>query len=264
MPRSTRKKSKTGIYHVMLRGINRQDIFEDEEDYRKMLSCLEGLVERCNEKGQLQPALCTIYAYCLMSNHIHLLVRERDFNLSEIVKKIGVAYAYYFNKKYDRYGHLFQDRFKSEPVEDSAYFLTLLRYIHQNPIKAGITCRVEDYQWSSWREYLGRTVESPSGMCDVQHVFSRYDRTTLEELILLPLENDGGILDVDAEVGKYLSDEDLRRLLFEVYGIEHPLSLQNIEKKGRNEIIGYLKSEGRGIRQLSRLTGLSVGLIQKI
>ena len=116
MPRSTRKKSKTGIYHVMLRGINRQDIFEDEEDYRKMLSCLEGLVERCNEKGQLQPALCTIYAYCLMSNHIHLLVRERDFNLSEIVKRIGVAYAYYFNKKYDRYGHLFQDRFKSEPV----------------------------------------------------------------------------------------------------------------------------------------------------
>ena len=71
-------------------------------------------------------------------------------------------------------------------------------------------------------------------------------------------------LDVDAEVGKYLSDEDLRRLLFEVYGIEHPFSLQNIEKKRRNEIIGYLKSKGGGIRQLSRLTGLSVGLIQKI
>lgn len=112
--------------------------------------------------------------------------------------------------------------------------------------------------------HLGRTTGSPHGMCDVQRVFSRYDRTTLEELILLPLEDGGGILDVDAEVGKYLSDEDLRRLLFEVYGIEHPLSLQNMEKTRRNEIIGHLKSEGGGIRQLSRLTGLSVGLIQKI
>ena len=111
---------------------------------------------------------------------------------------------------------------------------------------------------------MGRTTGSPHGMCDVQRVFSRYDRTTLEELILLPLEDGGGILDVDAEVGKYLSDEDLRRLLFEVYGIEPPLSLQNMEKTRRNEIIGHLKSEGGGIRQLSRLTGLSVGLIQKI
>ncbi len=145
MPRSARMKSKTGIYHVMLRGINRQDIFEDEEDYMKMLSCLEGLVKRRDENGQLQPPLCTIYAYCLMSNHIHLLVRERDNNLSEIVKRIGVVYAYYFNKKYGRYGHLFQDRFKSESVETSAYFLTLLRYIHQNPLKAGISNNVEDY-----------------------------------------------------------------------------------------------------------------------
>ena len=248
----------------MLRGINRQDIFEDEEDYRKMLSCLEGLVERRDENGLLQPALCTIYAYCLMSNHIHLLVRERDFNLSDIVKKIGVSYAYYFNKKYDRYGHLFQDRFKSEPVEDSAYFLTLLRYIHQNPLKAGITDKVEDYHWSSWWEYLGRTAVTSSGICDVQHVFSRYDRATLEELILLPLEDDRGILDMDAEVGKHLSDEDLRSLLYEVYGINHFLSLQNIEKKMRNEIISYMKSRGGGIRQLSRLTGLSLGLIQKL
>lgn len=264
MPRSARKKSKTGIYHVMLRGINRQDIFEDEEDYLKMRSCLEGLVERRDEKGRRQPPLCSVYAYCLMSNHIHLLVRERDYNLSDIVKKIGVVYAYYFNKKYDRYGHLFQDRFKSEPVEDSAYFLTLLRYIHQNPLKAGICDRVEDYPWSSWREYVGKTSGSPSGMCDVRHVFSRYDRTALEELILLPLEEDSGILDMDAEVGNHLSDEDLRSILFEVYGIEHPLSLQNMEKSSRNEIIGYLKSEGGGIRQLSRLTGLSLGLIQKL
>ena len=80
--------------------------------------------------------------------------------------------------------------------------------------------------------HLGRTTGSPHGMCDVQRVFSRYDRTTLEELILLPLEDGGGILDVDAEVGKYLSDEDLRRLLFEVYGIEHPFHYRTWRKRG--------------------------------
>ena len=264
MARNARKKSKTGIYHVMLRGINRQDIFEDEEDYRKMLACLEGLVERRNEKGRRLPALCTIYAYCLMSNHIHLLVKEKDSNLGELVKKIGVSYAYYFNRKYDRYGHLFQDRFKSEPVETPEYFLTLLRYIHQNPLKTGSFGRVEDYPWSSWREYLGDTADIPSGMCDVRHIFSRYDRPTVEELIRQPLKNNGGILDIDAQGGKYLSDEALRRILLDVYDIDQPLSLQNMEKKRRNEIIVHLKSEGGGVRQLSRLTGLSLGLIQKL
>ncbi len=128
----------------------------------------------------------------------------------------------------------------------------------------GISNNVEDYPWSSWREYLSKTLGNPPGMCDVQHVFSRYDRTNLEELILLPIEDDCGILDVDAEVGKKLSDEDLSSLLFQKYGIDHPLSLQNMEKIRRNEIINYLKSAGGGIRQLSRLTGLSLGLIQKL
>ena len=76
MARQIRKKSGTGIYHVMLRGINRQDIFEDDEDYLQMTACLQGLPERYDENGVALEPLCTIYSYCLMSNHIHLLVRE--------------------------------------------------------------------------------------------------------------------------------------------------------------------------------------------
>ena len=77
MPRQSREKSDTGIYHVMLRGINRQDIFEDEEDYRKMILFLRGLVERTDDNGlRIQPS-CLIYSYCLMSNHLHLLVKEK-------------------------------------------------------------------------------------------------------------------------------------------------------------------------------------------
>ena len=85
MARQLRKKSETGVYHVMLRGINRQDIFEDEGDYQQMVSILRGLIDRCDEHKVQLPSLCTFYAYCLMSNHVHLLIQEREENISDVV-----------------------------------------------------------------------------------------------------------------------------------------------------------------------------------
>ena len=134
MPRQTRKKSGTGIYHVMLRGINRQDIFEEEEDYLQFLKILRGLVERYDENGQLIPSHCTFYAYCMMSNHIHLLMRERDEQIGESIKRIGVAYARYYNRKYERNGHLFQDRFRSEPVNTNPLMVQSQEKIRRNSI----------------------------------------------------------------------------------------------------------------------------------
>ena len=166
MARQIRKISGTGIYHVMLRGINRQDIFEDEGDYQQMLSILRDLVDRCDEHKVQLPPLCTFYAYCLMSNHVHLLIQEREEKISDVVKIIGVTYAHYFNKKYERNGHLFQDRFRSEPVDSIGYFVTLLRYIHQNPLKAGMVEKIEDYPWSSWREYI--TESSTDTFCSTK------------------------------------------------------------------------------------------------
>lgn len=152
MPRQARKESGTGIYHVMLRGINRQDIFEDREDYARMLRCMAQMLEQYDEQGNRLPPLCTFYAYCLMSNHVHLLLRVNQEDIGSTIKHLGIMYAIYYNQKYSRSGHLFQDRFKSEPVNDMPYFVTLLRYIHQNPTKAGIVSKVGDYDWSSWKE----------------------------------------------------------------------------------------------------------------
>ena len=98
MARQLRKKSGTGIYHVMVRGINRQDIFEDEEDYLQMVSILRALSDRHDEQGLRLPPLSIFYAYCLMSNHLHLLLREQEEEVSDVVKRIGVTYAHYFNK----------------------------------------------------------------------------------------------------------------------------------------------------------------------
>ena len=191
MPRQERKKSGTGIYHVMLRGINRQDVFEDEEDYLQMIVCLQGIAERRDEDGVPVEPLCILYAYCLMSNHLHLLVREQTEDISSVMKRLGIAYAYYFNKKYQRSGHLFQDRFRSEPVNTMEYFVTLLRYIHQNPVKAKIVPSPRDYLWSSFHEYSGTSTSLPR-LCRTSSVTSRMNVGDLLKLIDEPLNGIGG------------------------------------------------------------------------
>lgn len=144
MPRKARKKSQTEIYHIILRGINRQSIFEDDEDREKLLQTLLRYKEKCGYN---------IYAYCFMGNHFHLLLKKVNEELAQIMRRISGSYVYWYNHKYDRIGNLFQDRFKSEPIETDSYFLTAIRYIHQNPVKAGIVSNIEEYKWSSYIEY---------------------------------------------------------------------------------------------------------------
>lgn len=146
MPRQRRKLSKSNIYHVMERGNERKAIFLDDEDRKRFITMLLSK----NEDNEY-----SVYAYCLMDNHVHLLINEKEDSLSRIMQRLSISYAGYFNRKYTRIGHLFQDRFKSEPVEDDRYLLAVIRYIHQNPVKAGIVKRVRDYKWSSYGEYLG-------------------------------------------------------------------------------------------------------------
>ena len=145
MPRQARKKSQTGIYHIMLRGINGHQIFVDSEDYEKFLEILKD----CKAISEFE-----IFAYCLMSNHIHLLLKEVKEPIEQIMKRIATRFVYWYNIKYQRAGHLFQDRFKSEPVENDEYFLTVIRYIHQNPVKAGICKKPQDYNYSSYNEFF--------------------------------------------------------------------------------------------------------------
>ncbi|MFA1822252.1 transposase, partial [Virgibacillus oceani] len=147
MPRGPRKKSHSGIYHIMLRGINRQTIFEDDEDKTRFLETLKKY--KAISKYQ-------IYSFCLMDNHIHLLLKETEESLSEIIKRISSSYVYWYNMKYGRSGHLFQERFKSENEESTTFFLTVLRYIHQNPVKAGLVRNVFESRWTSVNEYIHR------------------------------------------------------------------------------------------------------------
>jgi REP element-mobilizing transposase RayT len=154
MPRQKRLLSPTHIYHVMVRGNSGRDIFLDDEDRKRLLRIIE---TKKKEEGFI------LFAYCLMNNHFHLLLKENRDNISQIMKKINTSYALYFNKKYQLSGHLFQNRFRSEVVESDSYLLAIVRYIHNNPVKSGLVSFPQDYSWSSYLNYInhqGRLVDT--------------------------------------------------------------------------------------------------------
>ena len=259
MARQLRKESATGIHHVMLRGINRQDIFVDSEDYRVFIHYLHKLVRTKDDSGQPLPAYATFYAYCLMNNHVHLLIREGAEKLSSAVKRLAAAYARYYNTKYQHYGHLFQDRFKSEPVNDAAYFFTLLRYIHQNPVAAGLTEDVAGYEWSSWGEYERKG--TGCNICNVEQVLGRMPYEELSCLVFELLPKTTVILDFD-NASRLLTDQDIRDFLTNTYGLREVSDILLYSRDRQRDILRSAKEYGASIRQLSRLTGISVGIIR--
>lgn len=248
MPRMPRKKSDSGIYHIMLRGINQQSIFEDDEDYSKFVELLQKYKSVCRYK---------VFAYCLMSNHVHLLLKIEDVDLDSTMKRLAGSYAYWYNWKYYRKGHLFQDRFKSEPVEDDVYFLTVLRYIHQNPAKAGITTQLEEYQFCSYFDYFCEESE----IVDMEFVFSMLDK---EQFIIFNNEQNSDIcLEVD-DTRKNINDIDAKKIIKRITNCDSVSEFQELSKEQRERYILKLKESGLAIRQISRLTGTSFYLVRKI
>ena len=247
MPRNARIKSQTQVYHVMLRGINKQNIFEESEDYEKMLQ----LLQYCIEKSGME-----LYAYCLMTNHIHLLLKEGNEPLAITFRRLGSKFVYWYNAKYERTGHLFQDRFKSEPVEDDSYFLTVLRYIHLNPIKSGLVKKVAEYPYSSYSAYL-----SAQAWFDTQKALSIISKEQFKEFHKTGLEDT--CLDIPEEVQRHFTQEQAKRIMKQVTKCESISEYQAFDRKKRNEWICKLKSKGVSCRQISRLTGETYYMIQK-
>ena len=146
----------------MLRGINRQQIFEDGEDYDKFLSILND----CKLLSDFK-----LYAYCLMGNHIHLLIKEEQEGLDPIFRRIDSRFVYWYNAKYDREGHLFQDRYRAESIDNEEYLFTVLRYIHQNPVKASLCETVDEYEFSSYSEFI-----TGQNIVDTGNIFAAMNR----------------------------------------------------------------------------------------
>ena len=241
----------------MLRGINKSDIFHDRMDYIKFRKLLDKAVNPVDEVGHPMPPRCHLFAYCMMTNHVHLLIKEESDDIATLIKRIGGSYAQYYNLKYERIGHVFQDRFKSEPVESDAYFITLLRYIHQNPVAAGLTKDVISYEWSSWHEFLTKGLTK--GTVPIVRKEDVFERILFEDLVALvnePLPKTTVILEYNSTRHRR-SDEEVSTFLCETFSLRTPKDLSLYSSERITDIACQAKGFGASIRQLVRLTGIS-------
>ena len=247
MPRRKRIKGESGIYHVMLRGINQQTIFYDDEDCDKFLE----IVCRCRAISEFK-----LHAYCLMSNHIHLLIEEGKEPLDLVFKRIGSRYVYWYNLKHKRCGHLFHDRFRSIPVDTDEYYLSVLRYIHNNPVKAGMVEKCSDYKYSSYNEYnkdssfVYRKFALELLSADKFEEFHNFDDSYLH-------------LDIEEKLKLRVTDEEAKRIIINTAGLKSVEDYKELSRAEQIEHIAQLKERGLSIRQISELTGLSFGTIRK-
>jgi len=165
-----------GYYHVYNRGNRQENIFLEEADYI-------GYLERLRKYKKEHKI--SIICYCLMPNHIHLLVRQNSkAPVYKFILPLHTSYSMYFNRKYDKVGHLFQGRFKQKPVIDNEYLSYLSSYIHLNPFIDGLVKKLEDYQWSSYPDYTGLRQGT---LCDKKPILDdqsldEYRRTTEKEI----------------------------------------------------------------------------------
>lgn len=242
MPRQPRNAGE--YLHIIVRGIGKQILFEDTSDREKYLSFLQRFSVELH---------IDILAYCLMENHVHLLARDAHTSISGFMKKMGVSYAQYYNRKYARTGHLFQDRYKSENITDDIYLLSVFRYILNNPSKAGI-CQAAAYPWSSYREYGKCT-----GLTNTEILYEMIgSEADFEQFMAQPDISEHMEADARRKDDTWAL-EILRKELHIISGTE----LQQFSREKRDASLVLLKEKGLSIRQLERLTGINRGVIQK-
>mgnify|MGYP004565817523 FL=1 len=247
MAADARKKSESGYYHVSARGNGRQLIFEDDDDRRLLLQKLEEVFARKH---------IVVIAWCLMGNHFHLALLDQEQALSAAFQAVLSSYARIYNRKTGHSGHLFDARFWSEPIESEAQLLETVRYIHNNPQKAGIEF-ASRYRWSSYGQYA----RGGEGLADTSMV----------------LELSGGPRGFVAFMNSILPvwdpmEEELERLrrdsrIVEVlaqHGIASPAKIKTLPKPVRDDLLVDLRARGFSIRELERLTGIGKGVIQRL
>lgn len=245
MTRLPRQKSESGYFHIITRGVGQQILFEEKADYVLYLH----LLRRFSRKTGVR-----ICAFCLMENHTHLLVCDRDDHLSVFMKKLGVTYSRYFNLKYGRHGHLFQDRFSSVPIESEESLLIVFRYILNNPREAGI-CQASEYPWSSYSRYGN------------PHSF--VDTVILQELLGDFSEYaafiDAQYEDDEQELEKRAHDDEwAKSVIRKTFNVPSGTALKAYDRKTRNEAVKVLREKGLSVRQIERLTGISKSVIQRL
>lgn len=241
MSRQARQRSITDVYHVIQRGIDRTSIFFEDNDRQMFVDLLR--LQTC--------ASFQVYCYCLMDNHIHLIIKSDQ--LSFYIHRIFTTYAVWFNHKYERTGYLFQNRFKSEVIEDQGYLLRCFRYVLQNPLKAGLCRKVAEYKWSSYPVYF-----NPVDSFVATEFLTLFFDNKADFQSFIAEEDTGTFMDIDS----LLKDSEVRELLDEASGDR---KFDTLPKEEQKQILKSLKQNPRiGQRQLARITGISLNVIHRL
>ena len=238
MARPPRLQSVSGYYHVILRGNNKQILFESRKDARVFLFLLK-------KYKAITPL--NLLAYCLMDNHVHLLVHDDKQNLTGYMRRVEISYARYFQETHAHIGHLFQDRFRSIEISDERQLLAAYRYILLNPEKAGIASATE-YRWNSFNDYDKEDAVSSPGI--IRELIGSKDSLR-------------SFLYSDHDVD-YINDADAITIIKTLSGLTDVFELNGLNPQARNRILREALKKGISIRQLSRITGVGKGIIQKL
>ena len=253
MPRTPRVKSRSGIYHVMYRGTNRQEIFHDKDDCERFLETLERYKR---ESG------FGLFSWCLMGNNVHLLVKEGNEELSLTMKRIGVSFASFYNLKYNTTGHLFQDRYRSEHIESERSLLAVVRYIHQNPVKAGLVRKPDEWHWSSCGEYYNYEYKQHHLLLDGDFVMSLFSGNRNMFIEFTEMANEDSYLENTKSTR--LTDDELRVEINKLINNYEIAQLKTLSKSQRDIIVGRMKEiNGVSQRQLSRILGIPLTLVNR-
>lgn len=237
MSRQPRIISESGYYHVYTRGNGKQILFENKADYIYYL-------EKLKQYGAVvNVAVC---AFCLMENHVHLILHDTEQRLSELMKLLNTAYAKYFNEKYKRTGHVFESRYCRIPIENETYLLTVFRYILNNPHKAKI-CPAANYPWNSYSRY-GKSASFVDTTVFVNLIGSKEE---YEVFIAAEYEDCPELEEMS------LGDEWAKSVIRQNLKVKSGTDLQSFDLRSRNEALRLLKKKGLTIRQIERLTGIN-------
>ncbi|NLO25569.1 MAG: transposase [Clostridiales bacterium] len=248
----------------MFRGNGKMDIFLDNEDRRKFLTIME---------TKQQTAFYEVFGYCLMTNHVHLLLKTGKESIGQSMKRIGISYAHYFNKKYNRVGHVFQDRFRSEVIENERYLLAALRYIHNNPVKGGLVNDPSQYRWSSYSYFLKPT-QADSSFVNTQFILKILSNDTWKSLQLFKEfsrgRDDNAFMDVEEEPSKAYSINSIKDAqdFIEQYLKGIGVGFKNLKRKEykaiRDQLIIKLKEESNlSVREIGGLMGVSKNVVAR-
>ena len=149
MPRAARKNLETGFFHIMVQGIKKEEIFYKNEYKQKYIELAKLFLEKQNVK---------LISYCVMSNHVHMIIYSEDIKeLTKFMERLNTTYAMHYNKNENRVGYVYRDRFKSKELYSQDYLTRCIKYIHMNPVKAGIVRKEKDYKYSSYNDYINKT-----------------------------------------------------------------------------------------------------------